>query len=470
MALYVLFAAMLKEEWRVHSALFGHLGFALMPFVLVFFAALGALMLPVFTRAIPTATLVAATHLGFGLMGMTIGAFGLLGRDAMNRRFGQASMIAYASRTLPVSNRAIMAAFFAKETLYYFCFWVLPPIIGFAIASAVLGIPFSWTPLFLVSLGLSFLFGLSAVFLLSTIYAHSRTALLVLMGLLAAGGTMATVAAGIPVQALFPPLAFFFERSAAALLVSLVASGAMAFAGIWFVKVEYAGAIQHHPNAFRPLTETFSRLHSPHFVAKDLLDLKRSEGGLGKILFSFLFPIGIIWLLLEVLLFIMPGLNALAVFAILLAAFSTTIYNWLTEFDDFAPYAFFPVTAGDVIRAKLQTYLLLNSIPVATLAVAAAGFGQLDHLLPSLLAFAGLSLYAVAVVVYCAGLQPNILLYNTRTLLSFIGMVAPAMLALIFISLPDPRFVAGGAVLALPAALLLSRGERRWSEEEHRLF
>jgi hypothetical protein len=470
MALYALFAAMLKEEWRVHSALFGHLGFALMPFTLVFFAALGALMLPVFTLHIATGTLVTAAHLAFGLMGMTIGAFGLLGREAMNRRFGQASMIAYASRTLPVSNRAIMAAFFAKETLYYFCFWVLPPVAGFAIASVVLGISLSWTPLFLVSLGLSFLFGLSAVFLLSTLYTHSRRALLALMVLLAAGAFAAVGAAGIQVAALFPPLAFFFDRSAGALLISLFASGAMAFAGIWFVKVEYAGAIQHYSNALRPLMAAFSRLQSPHFVAKDLLDLKRSEGGLGKILFSFLFPIGIIWLLLEVLLFILPGLNALSVFAILLAAFSTTIYNWLTEFDDFAPYAFFPVTAGDVIRAKLQTYLLLNIIPVATLVIAAAGFGQLDRLIPSLLAFAGLSTWAVAVVVYCAGLQPNVLLYNTRTLLSFIGMVAPAMLALIFVSLPDPVYVAAGCVLVLPAALLLSRGERRWSEEEHRLF
>ena len=469
MVLFTLFAAMLKEEWRVHSALFGHLGFALMPFTLVFFAALGALMLPVFTLHIATGTLVSVTHLAFGLMGMTIGAFGLMGREAMNRRFGQASMIAYASRTLPVSNRAIMAGFFAKETLYYFCFWVLPPVAGFGIASIVLGIPLHWTPIFLISLGLSFLFGLSAVFLLSTIYAHSRRALLALMGLIAAGAVVTLGVAGIPVQALFPPLAFFFDRSAGSLLLSLLASGAMAFAGIWFVKVEYAGATQHYPNSFRPLIRTLSRLHSPHFVAKDLLDLKRSEGGLGKILFSFLFPIGIIWLLLEVLLFILPGLNALAVFAILLAAFSTTIYNWLTEFDDFAPYAFFPVTAGDVIRAKLQTYLLLNLIPVATLVIAAAGFGQLDHLLPSLLAFAGLSLYAVAVVVYCAGLQPNILLYNTRTLLSFIGMVAPAMLVLIFVSLPDPRLVAAGCVLVLPAALLISRGERRWSEEEQRL-
>ncbi|HDR74198.1 MAG TPA: hypothetical protein ENN85_09885 [Methanoculleus sp.] len=470
MALYTLFAAMLKEEWRVHSALFGHLGFALLPFTLVFFAALGALMLPVFTRHIDTGTLVAIAHLAFGLMGMTIGAFGLLGREALNRRFGQASMIAYASRTFPVSNRTIMTAFFAKETLYYFCFWVLPPIIGFGIASVVLGIPRALTPLFLVSLGLSFLFGLSAVFLLSTVYAHSRRALLVLMGLLALGTAAALGATGTPVEALFPPLAFFHDRSAASLLISLLASGAMAAAGIWFVQVEYTGAARHYPNAFRPLTATLSRLRTPHFVAKDLLDLKRSEGGLGKILFSFLFPIGIIWLLLEVLLFILPGLNALAVFAILLAAFSTTIYNWLTEFDDFAPYAFFPVTPGDVIRAKLQTYLMLTIIPVATLVIAAAGFGQMDRLLPSLLAFAGLSSYAVAVVVYCAGLQPNILLYNTRTLLSFIGLVAPAMLALIFISLPDPRLVAAGIVLVLPAALLVDRGERRWSQVEQRLF
>jgi hypothetical protein len=255
---------MLKEEWRVHSTLFGHLGFVLMPFTLIFFAALGALMLPVFTRAIETGTLVSAAHLAFGLMGMTIGAFGLLGREVMNRRFGQASMIAYASRTLPVSNRAIMAAFFAKDTLYYFCFWVFPPIIGFGIASLVLGIPLYWTPLFLVSLGLSFLFGLSAVFLLSTIYAHSRRALLMLMGLLAAGSIIAVGTAGIEAATLFPPIAFFYDRSAVSLLLSLITSGAMAIAGIWFVKVDYTGAAHHYPTSFRPLMRIFSRFRSPH--------------------------------------------------------------------------------------------------------------------------------------------------------------------------------------------------------------
>ena len=41
-----LFVAMMKEEWRIHSTIFGNLGFALFPAVIAVFAFLGSLTLP----------------------------------------------------------------------------------------------------------------------------------------------------------------------------------------------------------------------------------------------------------------------------------------------------------------------------------------------------------------------------------------------------------------------------------------
>lgn len=51
-----------------------------------------------------------------------------------------------------------------------------------------------------------------------------------------------------------------------------------------------------------------------HFVAKDLLDLKRSEGGFGKLIFSFLLPAILIWMLLSALGTVLPALNTLILF------------------------------------------------------------------------------------------------------------------------------------------------------------
>ena len=61
-------------------------------------------------------------------------------------------------------------------------------------------------------------------------------------------------------------------------------------------------------------------------------------------------------------------------------------------------------------------------------------------------------------------------LFRSDRFLWAVSWLFHAMLALIFISLPDPALVAAGILLVLPAILLLSRGERRWSETEQRLF
>jgi hypothetical protein len=470
MGFFTIFVAMMKEEWRMHSTIFGNLGFGLMPLMMVFFSFVAALLLPIFRQVLPLDMIILFCHLSFVFLGVTIGAFGLLGREAMNRRFGQASFIAYSSRSLPVSERVIMTNFFMKETFYYFILWVLPPIIGFGIASAFNGISLYWGGLLLISLSLSFLTGLAGVFFLSTIYAHSLKGLGALMVLLSIAVLWIVWIAGMPVSSLIPPLLFFYSPSVTFLGVSLLTIVFLATLAIWFVKVDFPESTRQFINYLNPLKKCFFWAKYPHFMAKDLLDMKRSEGGLAKIIFSFVFPVFIILMLLEVLLLFIPGLNVLAVFAILLAAFATTIYNWLTEFDSFNAYSFLPLTVGDVIQAKMQSYIVLNIIPVVVLLIGAVSFGQFQLLLPTLVAFACLSLYAVAATIYVGGLNPSIMLYNSSTLLAYIVLIAPVLLVLIFLSLPNPLYILISITL-LPAALhLLKLAKHKWQEMDQPMF
>ncbi|MDK2863358.1 MAG: hypothetical protein PWQ46_1068, partial [Methanomicrobiaceae archaeon] len=87
-----LFVAMMKEEWRIHSTIFGNLGFALFPAVIAVFAFLGSLTLPIFADVLPYDVVALLAHIIFLLMGVMVGSFGLMGREVMNRRFGQASL------------------------------------------------------------------------------------------------------------------------------------------------------------------------------------------------------------------------------------------------------------------------------------------------------------------------------------------------------------------------------------------
>ncbi|PKL60125.1 MAG: hypothetical protein CVV33_04310, partial [Methanomicrobiales archaeon HGW-Methanomicrobiales-4] len=92
-----LFWYMIKEEWRIHSTMFGSLSFALFPIMIFGMAFMGSFMLPLIRSSLPAGNLSLLLHSNYLLLGFMVGAFGLLGNEAMNRRFGQASLIAYAA-------------------------------------------------------------------------------------------------------------------------------------------------------------------------------------------------------------------------------------------------------------------------------------------------------------------------------------------------------------------------------------
>ncbi|HOV67842.1 MAG TPA: hypothetical protein PLI31_05725, partial [Methanoregulaceae archaeon] len=135
-----LFVAMFREEWRIHAVLFGDAVFALLPVLVGAMAFMGTFLVPLVNRALPAGDLASIVHALYLLLGVMVGGFGLVGNEVMNRRFGQASFVAYAARTLPLSERQIFSAFVAKDTVYYLLFWVLPVVAGVAVASPFVGL------------------------------------------------------------------------------------------------------------------------------------------------------------------------------------------------------------------------------------------------------------------------------------------------------------------------------------------
>lgn len=453
-----LFVAMMKEEWRIHSTIFGNLGFALFPAVIAVFAFLGSLTLPIFADVLPYDVVALLAHIIFLLMGVMVGSFGLMGREVMNRRFGQASLVAYASRSLPVSERRIFATFLAKDTLYYILLYVLPFSIGFAAATPFISLDPGYPLLAFLSLALAFLLGLALVSFLSTLYARSVALLAGTVAVLGVAGVAAS-RFGVP---LLPPYAFFLDPAPEPLLRSLILILAPAAVSVLFVTVEYPDRTKRFRNRFESMAEDLKGLGSAHFIAKDVLDLVRSEGGVGKVIFSFLLPLALIWVCLQVLIRFIPGIDPLVVFAVLLGVLSATIYNWLTEFDSFTSYAFLPVEVSEVIDAKLKAYALANLLPLAVLVIAAATTGWTVAFFPALAAFVSISAYTLAVTVYLCGLHPNVMLYSAGVFIRYILAISPALLLLIFASILDPGYAFLSLLLVAPAALLLSRARKKW--------
>jgi hypothetical protein len=463
-----IFKAMMKEEWRVHSSMFGGRNFALFPAVLFAMAFIGTLFIPMFRQILPTESIATVAHYMMLLFGLSIGAFGLLARESMNRRFGQASLIAYSSRTLPVSEQAIFADFFAKDVIYYHLLWIFPLMLGLALASPLAGILPGRVAVLAVTIPLSFLIGLSISFVLSTVYVHSLRALAAIVILLAALLIAANNILPLGLVASLPPLAYFFSPTPDKLLISAAFVLASSSLSILFLKVDFNEKKRHFRNALDAAVKGLWFARTPYnlFVAKDFLDMQRSEGGIGRIIFSYLFPLAIVWLLLSVFLRILPFANPLIVFSIFLSIISSSIYNWLTEFDVFTTYSFMPVKVSTVIKSKMLSYALMNCVAVFILIVVAFGGGVggmgSGSFLPALVGFVSISAYVLAVNVYLAGLYPNVLLYNAKLFLAYVALISPMLVVMIFASAFEPNLMLASPILALPAWALLKSGLSKW--------
>ncbi len=461
---------MIVEEWRLHSSVFGGLMFALLPALVAFFSAAAALSLPVFSRIVPMEQVVLLAHYLFAFFGLNVGGFGLMGREFMNRRFGQASLIAYSSRSLPVSERRIFFSFLVKDVLFYFALWILPCVAGLAIVSPFLGIPPVAILHLLLTLSLAFLTGLSAVFFLSTLYAHSQKLLIGTVLAAAAAALLTGACLNLNVLWALPPYRLFRDLSAGNLLASLALAIVPAALSLAFLNVDYPEKKRTYRNALDGLARRMPWAAYAPFMAKDCLDLSRSEGGLGKIVFSFLLPIALIGVLLFAFLPFVPALQPLPLFALFLGIITSTVYNWLTEYDLFASYAFLPVQVSTVIRSKLASYALFNAIPLLILAALAIGTGDPAPFLPVIATFVSLSAYAVAVIVYLTGLHPNILLYNARVFGQYVAALAPLLLAFIFLSLLSPYYLTAGLALLPLSAWILQKSYRKWDAAESLRF
>ena len=463
--MFDIFKSMIKEEWRMHSSLFGRSAFSLFPVFVFLFTFFVSLVLPVFREIITDAQIALGMHYFFLLVGAMVGTFGVMGREFMNRRFGQASLIAYSSRVLPVSERFIFANFLGKDVVYYFVLYIVPFVAGFSLATKFISVEyfgdFSTLSTLTLTLSLSFAIGISAVFFLSTVYAHSGK--LSLLCLFIASVILLYVSGKLGQYTLYdlPSLSLFLSFSKSQLLLSGILIFVPSALSLIFLKIDFPESQKSFSNSFSKLCGYLGTYRYAAFVAKDSLDLKRSEGGLGKIIFSFVLPLLLVWTLLSALGRIMPSMSTLTLFALVMGVLSSSMYNWLTEYDIFASYAFLPLRVSDMIKSKLNSYFILNIVPLVILTLLALKKDP-SSLIPSLLLFLTISLYMVAVLVYLTGLSPSINLYNGKTFALYTLSVVPLLVLNIVLSMFGPYYSFLDLLLVPFALYLLGKGFRKW--------
>lgn len=456
-----LFVAMVREEWRIHSTMFGSLSFALFPFLIFGIAFMGSFLIPVVKRTLPLGNLAIIIHAMYLMLGLMVGGFGMLGNEMMNRRFGQASLLAYSARSLPISERNIFANFVVKDTVYYFFLWVFPFAFGYILAAPFLGIPLTSTLFLLLTLTLSFLFGLCGIFFLSTVFAWSKPvfwAFLLLLGI-GFGGIMAS---GLNPAILFPPLMLHEEFSWWNLSLSCIALAYLFVVSLWLFNPESVGSEKKHQDLFSPLLQRFAFLPNPPLAAKDAVDLHRSGSLIGQTLFSFVVPLGVIWFFLSLMAQFFPPHALLFLYAVTTGVIASTMYTWVTMFDAFGPYACLPVAVSTLIESKLTTFTILQVIPAVFIAAVAILAGEAAFLVPAVVLGLSVSFYAVGIMAWLCGLSPNVLVYDVKVLFEYLLLVGVAITVFCAASFINPYYALGSVILAIPAWMFYGQAKIRW--------
>jgi hypothetical protein len=460
--MFELFTNMVKEEWRVHSTIFGSLSFALFPVMIFGIAFMGSFLIPLMHTSLPAGNLTLIVHANYLMLGIMVGGFGLLGNEIMNRRFGQASLLAYSARSLPLSEKFIFLNFVIKDTVYYFFLWVLPFGFGYILASPFTGVPLAGALLLLLTLTVSFLFGLCGVFFLSAVYARSHMVLWLVLLVIGVGvGGLAAITATNPVL-FFPPLLLNSAFTWANFLISGAVLALLFGVAIVLFNPEPVGSEKTYRDSFAPLMRRFSFLPNPPFAAKDTLDLYRSGSLVGQTIFSFLLPLAVIWFFLSLLGPFFPPHGLLFIFAITTGVIASTMYTWVTMFDTFGPYACLPVAVSTLIASKLTTFAILQAIPAVFIAAVALLSGEVTYLVPAVVLGISVSFYAVSVMAWLCGLSPNVLVYDVKVLFVYLFLVGIVLTVFTSVAFAEPTFALSAVILAIPTWLLVQKAKVRW--------
>ena len=460
--MFELFRAMVKEEWRVHSTMFGSLSFALFPVMIFVIAFMGAFLLPLMRSTLPAGNLTLIVHANYLMLGLMVGGFGLLGNEMMNRRFGGASFLSYSARSLPLSDRFIFTNFVVKDTVYYFFLWVFPFGFGYVLASPFIHVPLAGALFLLMTLTLSFLFGLCGIFFLSSVYGTSKPVFWALLLVIGAGVGAFSAITGMNPALLFPPLLLYTAFSWTSLILSCVILAILFAVSLLLFNPESVGSEKKYKDSFTPLMQRFSFLPNPALAAKDTIDLYRSGSMVGQTLFSFLLPLAVIWFFLSLMGRFFPPHGLLFLFAITTGVIASTMYTWVTMFDTFGPYACLPVAVSTLISSKLTTFSVLQLIPAAFIAVVAVLSGEAAYLVPAVVLGISVSFFAVSVMAWLCGLSPNVLVYDVKVLFVYLLLVGIVITVFTSAAFANSFSSLAAVVLAVPAWLLVQKAKVRW--------
>jgi len=423
---------MLKEEFRSHASYSGQERFLTFPLFVLVIATVTGLTLDKTLETVSLKQLMEFSHLSAFVYGLSVGTFGLMGRQYLERRYGRSNYLVAMPFILPLSFKTTFLGIYIRDAIFYVVLMLVPATGGLVLSAPVMGFSYVSIGLLFVSVMLTFMLGLSMSFLASVMYVRDKR----WFGLFTAGIVALFLLHGalgaIPLEAVLPTLGLqmnvrpFPVDAASALLFAAVSVGEVAVMTILayaLVEVRVSVSTQSYPDLLPRYHEKTGWLKglTRTLFSKELVDLRRS-GTVAKMSFSFVLPLLFLsfttWFV-NYGLAIPIGFNTVF-YASMVGFIGVMMYSWLNNIDLAEYYSLIPVTVPQLIKVRVSVFLVL------TLGISAffvAGISVLNdevrYLWLALLVMFVTSLYMVLVLAYLTGLRTNTFLFDTSILAKF---------------------------------------------------
>jgi hypothetical protein len=449
---------MITEERRMNAAMIGDAQFLLFPVMILVMALVISLASKQLLRAMPLPNTYSLLHAVILLYGLAVGGFALFGNRIAERRVGQLSVLLQTPSLLPVSFRSLFLAFYVKDVIYYLAYSIAPLVAGVALSIPYTGFHLTSVLFLLLTLTLTFLFGISLSFLLSSVYARSKAAFAAVVSALLVLVIGSLGLKMYSLTSLLPSLMLQLTADPLWIVPSAGLTVLFSYIAVTTVRVRFGKASERFDAVMLP---TASRFHFAkgysNLMAKDWIDLVRS-GALAPVAGAYIGPL----VFLAVVFWFLGGILALPLhfnllfYGAMIGFFSVSIYGWLNLLDSPGFLEVLPVSVAQSIKAKLLMLSLFAAILSTSFLVVLAilqsetamiGFGLL-------LAYAATA-YTVTVTAYLTGLRTNIYLFSPKVLVRFAAMVVPPLIVVTILSFSFDQGSAWSALLVLATCIVL---------------
>jgi MFS family permease len=462
----------LMEEFRMHTYYTNKRMFLAFPLIVFVFSFGIALTSDRILADTSIDEIMLLLHVSVFLYGLSVGAFGFMGREYVERQHGRRKYLVASPLTLPISFKKTFFGMYLRDVIFYLFLLLLPATLGLLLSVPFTG--FMWTSIILLFIAalVSFLIGISLSFFASVVYIRSTPAfyavIAVILGIFVGQVGLDVVPLtfllpGLAMQHSFPPYSYVLTNE---LLLSAL-GGTLLIA--FFVGAAYALI----PTRFKPLRPKTERRDLPRtfdnltfanryrtLLAKELVDLRRS-GTVTKMFFSFVTPLLFLsftaWFV-RTGLAIPVGFNTVF-YGAMVGFFGVILYSWLNNVDVMEYFETLPVPPTDVIKTKIMAFLMLTSW-ISLIFLLAISFlnDDLSLLWLAIPVMFVVSIYMVVMTAYLTGLRTNTFLFDANILMKFTAMSMLPDVCLVIISFTIDRslFFASIGILVVCSILILT--------------